>query len=126
MDEINIINPTDEKRVNALRMIMLYRSEGSLIPELFDVFGRDLLFKFIDIFAGTTVKVPDKETLRRIIRDTAIYISLLDNYSDLQVDYLARRYDISQTEVVNIFKELHKVVHGEAKNKKSKKRKAED
>jgi len=114
-NEIGIINPKDEKRINALRMILLYRSEGTLIPELFDVFGRDLLFKFLDIFAGTTVKVPDKDTLRRIIRDTAIYLSLLDNYTDLQVDYLARRYDISQTEIVNIFEELHTVVYGKKK-----------
>ncbi len=111
-EEINIVNPKDEKRVNALRIILLYRSEGTLIPELFEIFGREKLFKFLDIFAGTTIKVPDKGLLKRIIRDTAIYLALVNNYTDLQVDYLARRYDISQTEVVNIFKELHSVIYG--------------
>lgn len=119
-NEVGILNPKDEERINALRIILLYRSEGTLIPELFDIFGRDLLFKFLDIFAGTTFKVPDKDVIRRIIRDTAIYLSLLDNYSDLQVDYLARRYDIAQSEVVNIFKELQAIVYGKEKHKNKK------
>ena len=82
-------------------MVLLHDSRETLLPELYDIFGKEVLIKFLDIFGGRTVKVPAREYLRRAARDVDIYIMLF--YDEASVDTAARRYDLSQERVRKIF-----------------------
>lgn len=60
-------------------MICLLESAGdTLIPQLYDVFGKENFLKFMSIFAGTTIKVPNLKIIEDTMRDVAIYLRLRD------------------------------------------------
>lgn len=45
----------------------------SYAPELVDLFGKDGFIRFMDVFSGTTFKVPPRQILLDCVRDTVIY-----------------------------------------------------
>lgn len=60
-------------------MVVLLESAGdTLIPQLYEIFGRESFLKFMDIFAGTTVKVPAIKPVEDAMRDVGIYLRLRD------------------------------------------------
>lgn len=71
-----IVDKSSGSYVDILRFIVEQACPRSHIPELEDVFGRDCLLKFLDIFAGMTFKVPPREALEKYMRDVSIYLTL--------------------------------------------------
>jgi len=85
-----------------------------LLPELYDIFGKEKLLQFLDIFAGTTVKVPTKRVLEDAIRDTYIYLGMEKARTSGKkkkimpdvVKDLAARYDIDEIHVQRIYNDM--------------------
>lgn len=103
---------SDDEEVEALRNVLLFRTGNTLLPELFHVFGRDALFKFLDVFAGMTIKVPKQDVLYNVVRDTAIFVALSKNTTEEQLDFLAKKYEISHAHVVNIYEDIRGILNG--------------
>lgn len=98
--------------IDALQVSLLRAGKHTLLPELYDIFGKERLLKFLDTFAGTTVQVPSKKVLELAIRDTYIYLTLnmslksgKKKKSDV-VKSLSERYDITGHEVLNIYRDM--------------------
>jgi hypothetical protein len=109
-----IFDNSATKHIDALQAALVRASRDSILPELYDIFGRESLLKFLDIFAGTTVKVPTKKVLEDSIRDTFIYLSLEKTkksgkpkkvMTDVVRD-LAGRYSIGMEEVWAIYRDM--------------------
>ena len=101
------------KHIDALQIAMIRAGRETLLPEIYEIFGKEATIKFLDIFAGTTVKVPTKKVLENAIRDTFIYLAL--QKSDKSngkikrrdvVDDLADRYSIEREKVNDIYLDM--------------------
>lgn len=78
----------------------------TFLPELYDIFGREATIKFLDVFAGTRIKVPKLEKLEALARDTAIYVRI-ENVSNRQkpavVKSLAEEYELNEDRIRSIY-----------------------
>lgn len=79
-----------------------------VLPELFEVFGREKLIMFLDIFAGQTFRVPDHDTLAHRIRDVLIWIAMEEDPS--RVSDLAVEYSVSENRVCEIHREMRELM----------------
>jgi len=113
---LSIFDPAVTKHIDALQMALVRAGRDTILPELYEIFGKADLLKFLDIFAGTTVEVPPKAVVENAIRDTYVYLSLEEavdsgNKKRVQdvVGYLADRYSISRKALWNIHREMRKL-----------------
>lgn len=109
-----IFDNSATKHIDALQVALVRASRDSILPELYEIFGKESLLKFLDIFAGTTVKVPTKKVLENSIRDTFIYLSLekikksgkpKKVMTDVVRD-LADRYSMGMEEVWLVYRDM--------------------
>jgi hypothetical protein len=114
VSQFAIFDNSATKHIDALQVALVRASRDSILPELYDIFGKESLLKFLDIFAGTTVKVPTKKVLEDSIRDTFIYLSLekvkksgkpKKVMTDVVRD-LADRYSMSMEEVWATYRDM--------------------
>ncbi len=85
--------------VDALTVLLLRQYEATHLPDLLSVFGPEKLTKFLTLFAGTTIQVPSTEVLYKLAREADIYTTMRKGGD---VARLARRYDMSQAEVLQV------------------------
>ena len=102
---LSILDKNTAKVIDVLQVALMRVSRFSLLPELYEIFGKETLVKFLDIFAGTIVQVPSREILERAIRDTSIFMRLSeakdDEYKRAEaLDFLAARFGISRASVI--------------------------
>lgn len=79
-----------------------------VLPELFEVFGREKLIQFLDIFAGQSFKVPDHDTLSQRIRDVLIWIGMEENQN--KANDLAVEYSLTERRVREIHREMRELM----------------
>lgn len=110
----DIFDPSVVKHVDALQIALLRTGRESLLPELYEIFGKEATIKFLDIFAGTTITVPSRQVVENAIRDTFIYLTLKKSKStgrpnsvDVVTD-LADRYSIDRDTVNRIYRDMDK------------------
>lgn len=87
--------------MDAFMALLMHAAEFTLIPDLIGIFGAEATVKFIDIFSGSTIKVPPKEILQTLVRDANIYTVM--KRSGEEAKNLAQQYDISVQSVRLIF-----------------------
>jgi hypothetical protein len=93
--------------------LLLRRLTGTLLPELYEVFGEKLV-EFIAIFGGKKIEVPSIQTIEDAVRDADIFNALsgatkqdsLEIYQRLQEKYffnalgeVAERYAVVRKEL---------------------------
>jgi hypothetical protein len=110
----DIFDSRSSKHIDALQIALLRTGRDTLLPEIYEIFGKESTIKFLDIFAGITVKVPTKQVIENAIRDTFIYLTLkkakrngYPKSPDVVTD-LADRYSIERSTVKIIYKEMDK------------------
>lgn len=107
-DKFTILDPSTERTVDLITMVLIYYNRHSVLPEIVEVFGAELTMKFLDIFGGTTVKVPSRDSLHTSVRDVNIYLRLKSK-SDT-VDDLAHDYQLDKLDIKRIFVATKKIV----------------
>lgn len=76
-----------------LEMFLVYMSgKYTMLPELAQVFGVKEVLKFLYVFSGQHVKVPDSKNILTAFRDIDIYCSLKNNSSSSELERLANKY----------------------------------
>ena len=73
---VDVLDEELPEYTNLLKLALLQHNEFTLLPELLDIFGYNKFLKFIDIFSGVTIKVPNAKLLEHLVRDITIYIRL--------------------------------------------------
>lgn len=119
-DELRFIDKNLKKRVDALEMLLLYCAKHTLLPELYSVFGSDSLLRFLDLFAGTTIKVPDRDVMERAVRDIDIYIQVKElSDKGAAKKALAKKYSIGGDRVESIYNFVRSVMMASGVEKKN-------
>ncbi len=96
-----------------LQAVMILRFGETVLPEIFDIFGREHFLRFLDIFQGQTIQVPASADLLRAFRDVRVY-SRLSKVSGVKqaclVRELAEEYELSQGEVRAVYYEVEEAL----------------
>jgi hypothetical protein len=108
-DRLHIIDKITGKEFDILKVVLLECCDKSHIPELYEIFGRENFLKFIDIFAGSTIKCPSREVLDKAVRDVTVYLLIsksgVGNRSSLVRD-LAVQYGVTVGVIRQIYVEM--------------------
>lgn len=78
-----------------------------MFPEIVEIFGAEAAVKFMDIFGGMTIKVPDRSILENAVRNTEIYLSLKRSNTPENARRLADEYGLSVDYVRDVYQVLY-------------------
>lgn len=95
-----------------LTLTLLILGRWTLMPELLDFFGGDskTFLRFIDLFGGTTIEVPQRAEIARMARNTHIWTTMRkDPTADKR---LAAFYDITPEYVRQVVTETEAEING--------------
>jgi hypothetical protein len=76
---------------------VMYIAEHTPLPELLEVFGDKYFVKFLQIFAGRTLRIPSADEIKRHVRDIELYKKIDDGMSLREA---AREFGIQSIESV--------------------------
>lgn len=97
--------------MEAFYALLVSSGNYNFLPEVYDIFGREDTIKFIEIFAGCTIKVPKVDKLESLARKAEIYIRLSQT-SPSQFSSVARvlaeEYNLTEDRVRTTYKETKK------------------
>jgi Mor family transcriptional regulator len=96
--------------LDAFLVLLLFKSQETILPEILECVGRDALFKFLEIFGGTTVKVPTKEFIERTMRNAAIYVDVVKKKKP--VPEVAQRFELNDSTIRQIVRETEGLFEG--------------
>ena len=80
---------------------------------MYDVFGRDLTIKFLEVFAGSIIKVPSVKKLEDIGRNTTIYMKLARRKGQnrkMLIKQLSEEYDMEEATIAHIYEDVRKIL----------------
>lgn len=99
--------------MDVFRLVFIHCAQYTVLPELMDIFGSDAVTKFMDIFGGMTIKVPDRSVLERVSRDVDIYVTLSTAEDDaLAASVLSTKYELPEEYVRDVFSRIKKLCDG--------------
>lgn len=113
---ISIVDGGTGKYIDVLEVVMELACPKSHLPEIFSIFGRGELLKFLDVFAGTTIRIPSRDVLERCMRDVVIYLALvrvLVPHRNREIKALANRYKTTSGDIRATFVKIEKAFHGQ-------------
>lgn len=99
---LSIFDKVLAEHTDVLYFSLMDAASESILPEILEVVGKENMVKFLDIFGGRTVTIPNRKVLERSIRDSVIYIETSRDDSLEVTDMLASRYEISTDRVNRI------------------------
>lgn len=104
--EISIIDTVSGRFATVLRVVLDHACPRSHVLEMFDIFGKDVFVKFLDIFSGTLIKVPTKDKLEDCMRQVVVFLELKRTPASKRptaTRELAKKYGMTAGEVRTIF-----------------------
>lgn len=110
-ENIELLDKRIGKRMDLFRLVLVQAAEKTPLPEILEIFGNELTVKFLDIFAGVTIKVPPREVITNAARDTDIFLTVKAAAKPKDAyDEMAHRYDLEAWYVKKIFVEMDKLL----------------
>ena len=107
--ELWIFDRQLHRSIDMFYIALLRGAEKTLLPELYEVLGKDALLDVIDRFAGVTVTFPSKDVLRKAVEDTMMY---LDHRSGQFIESLAQKYERSYDDVKETLSAMRSLASG--------------
>ena len=102
-----------KREVDALYVLLIHSGRYELLPELYEVFGREHLIRFLELFGGTTITVPNTEDLAQAVRDVSIYCRMSAAPKEQQSEVaasLSKEYSVDGTLVLRIYAQMTKLM----------------
>lgn len=96
-------------------LVLLSTDAYTLLPELYDIFGEENLIKFLDAFAGNTIKVPSKREFNKAIQKVEIYSRLEVKKNAPTIKELAQEYEVGVDYVRKSYLEIKEIVENTSK-----------
>jgi hypothetical protein len=110
-ETIGLLDKRIGKHMDVFRLMLTLAGEKTVLPEILEVFGNDMTVKFLDIFAGVTIKVPSRDIITDAARDTDIYLTCKKAADPKEVyELLADRYEVEAWWIKKHFAELDKAL----------------
>jgi len=104
---------SDRVDVNILMMMLLVNDEYDVLPELYEIFGEDKLIKFLDVFSGITIKVPDRSRLMECVEMIESYQILYKTTEETEervTEDLAIKYEVSVEKIGQWYDRVEKII----------------
>ncbi len=76
MSVLKLYDTRAEKYIDALYALLVTTASTEFFPEMYEIFGRNAVVKFLDIFAGQTIRVPSREVVEEHIRDATVWVEV--------------------------------------------------
>lgn len=108
MDIIDFLHKTDRDKTYLLTLLY---DEFSFIPEIYDIFGKEGLLKFISVFSGESFDVPTRETLEYLARGVRIYVETervkeTSQYREQLYRDISREFGWSRQKIFEVYREF--------------------
>jgi hypothetical protein len=95
-----------------IKDLILYSSEKfDILPELSVILNVKELLKFLYIFSGKHIKIPEKKVISNSLRDLDIFYSYSKNPIKQEVAKLSGKYKITSQNVLNIVNKVSKILN---------------
>ena len=77
-NDIRLLESNSDRYIDALYAVLAMEKDtsASMFPEMYEIFGRESVLKFLDIFAGQKISVPKAEEMSERIRDVNIWVEM--------------------------------------------------
>ena len=76
MPALEIFHESSKQYISALRAATLYISKWELLPDVLEIFGEEKYRKFLNVFGGRVIRVPEIKEVTGVLRDIAIWAAL--------------------------------------------------
>jgi len=87
--------------------LLLYTGDKfDVLPELTKILPLNSLLKFLYIFAGKTIRIPEKRLLSLALRDLDIYYSYVNSPQKLELNRLSKKYNITSQNVLSVIAKI--------------------
>ena len=86
------------------RASLIVVGEHSLLPELCEIFGNDTVMRFVELFGGKTITIPDKELIDKVLAMVDIYTRIEKSSTNASV--VATKYGMDIDTVYAIHETL--------------------
>jgi hypothetical protein len=101
VDLVRLFDKDASQFIDVFIPVMVAWTRKTLIPELYEVFGKQHLMLFLDLFAGTRVEVPSRDLILTALRDADIYARLAGNKDSVRG--LATKYGVAEHQVADAY-----------------------
>jgi Mor family transcriptional regulator len=103
-DEDVVWDDTIGRHVDVFYLALMEAAGDTLLPELYDIFGKEVTIKFLERFEGTQITVPSGDILKAAARKAAIYAALVDaDDKDAKASELAREHNMRPAQVLDVY-----------------------
>lgn len=99
MADLRLYNERTGQYIDALYAVLVVSDEMQLFPEMLEIFGKDSVVKFLDVFAGQTITVPPVDVLAAKIRDVTIWLEVSKRGGSERIPELAREHGMTESQV---------------------------
>lgn len=106
---MTILDSLSGESLDCFQIALLDRVANTHLPELYSVLGKNKLMKFLDVFGGITITVPQREVVTTALRDVCIFAELVKACSSARprvVKELALKYSLTDGVVRRIYSEM--------------------
>lgn len=76
MSILKFLEHRTERFIDALYALLVTTDDTQFFPEMYEIFGRESVVKFLDIFAGQTIRVPSREVVEKNVKDAIIWVEV--------------------------------------------------
>ncbi len=101
--------------VDVFHVVLLDTAAHTVLPEILEVFGVDTAIKFMDLFAGVTLKVPSREILNDSANKAFIFNKLRQDDSPENVRRVAQEYGMTVEAVTSVYKHYSEILRKDGK-----------
>lgn len=108
--KVRIFEKNSGREIDAIELVLLCFFRLTLLPEIYEIFGKDITLKLFGKFGGQTITFPPRSELMRIRRDADIFIRLQANDNPVIRKRIASEYDLSVARVTDIYYKVEKIV----------------
>lgn len=111
--DLIFLDLNNQKRVDLLYLLLVHSNRFSSLPELYEIFGKEALIKFLDIFEGQRLTVPSAKDLKKAVREVNIYSRLIDKPKGTRAKVmreLASDYTMTVKDVAGVFAQMRELM----------------
>lgn len=113
LKELSIFDAASHRYIELLHLVLVDVAARTHLPEIYEVFGKDLILKFLDTFSGATIRVPPRDIIENSLQDVCIYMRLKDlpgEEQQLRIRELADHFDTSAGNIRKSFVRVEGIV----------------
>ena len=99
------------EQAEVMKIILYEIGTDTILPEIYEIFGKEKFLDFLSIFGGMNIQIPDIDIIETAVRDAIIFHRLISLKSPVEREkekrVICKDYDLSIDEVVTIYNHIY-------------------